>query len=290
MSNDLKYNTRFAPSNSGNLHCGSVRTAYLNWLAARSTGGKFILRIDDTNADKSSDVYTANIIDTMNWLGLDYDHTFSQSSRFDVYLSRAMDLVNQGKGVYKDGAICLKINDRLNSWTDAANGLIKITDDDLLHANGMVLIKSDGSPTYHFASVVDDIDMGINLIIRGTDHITNTSKHVFLYDALNAPVPKFAHIGLIFDGGKKISKRDGAASVIDMKLRGYHPDAILNLLIKMGWSHPDATFDQSNPLLDKSLALKVFNQGKFRARSSTVDKIKLDWLNDKYNKKQDKIS
>jgi glutamyl-tRNA synthetase len=283
--NDLKYNTRIAPSPTGNPHVGTIRTAYLNWLSARSSGGKFILRIDDTDKARSFDVYTQNIIDTMKWLGLDYDLIFKQSDRFDFYKQKALQLIDSGKAYYKDDAICFKITKHIDHWKDSIKGNIKITADDISHIDNMVLIKKDGSPTYHFASVLDDIDMNINLIIRGVDHITNTSKHVYLYDAFNVNVPTFTHIGLIFDGVKKISKRDGVASVLDMRLNGYSADAILNLLIKMGWSNLDSDFDKKNPLLDKELALKVFKNGNFKANPSKMDMLKLDWLNKKYNSK-----
>ncbi len=274
-------NTRIAPSNTGKSHIGFVRTAYINYLAARNTGGKFILRIDDTDKVRSQDIFTQDIISTLNWLGLDFDLTFSQSSRYDRYTQVAKQLIDAGKAITIDGAVCLNASFTIKSWTDSIAGDINIADDKFDSTKNLVLLRSDGTPTYHFASVIDDIDYGIDWIIRGTDHLDNTAKHVYIYDAIGAPLPKFSHIGLIFYQGKKISKRDGVSSM-DNYIQNHTPDAVLNSVLKMGWSHTDPNIDKTHPLIDKDLAIKMFDQGNLRSQKSTLDLDRLNWLNKKY--------
>lgn len=276
-------NTRIAPSPTGKAHIGFVRTAYLNYLAARSAGGKFILRIDDTDKLRSQDIYTQDLIATLNWLGLDCDLIFSQSSRFDRYSQVAKQLLDSGKAILKDGAVCLNVDHTITFWTDSISGDIKITDDKFDAIKNLVLLRSDGTPTYHFASVIDDIDFDINWIIRGTDHLDNTSKHVYIYDAMNAPFPKFSHVGLIFYQSKKISKRDGVANMDSYN--DVHPSAILNSVLKMGWSHSDPNIDKIHPLIDKDLAIQIFNQGHLRSQKATLDLDKLKWFDKKYKSK-----
>lgn len=276
-------NTRIAPSPTGKAHIGFVRTAYLNYLAARSTGGKFILRIDDTDKLRSQDIYTQDLIATLNWLGLDADMLFYQSSRYDRYAKVAQDLIDSNKAIVKDGAVCLNPDFTIKSWTDSIAGNIIIADDKFNAIKNLVLLRSDGTPTYHFASVVDDIDFDIDWIIRGTDHLDNTSKHVYIYDAMNAPLPKFSHVGLIFYQGKKISKRDGVANMDSYN--DIHPSAILNSVLKMGWSHSDPNIDKTHPLIDKDLAIQIFNQGHLRSQKATLDLDRLKWLDKKYKSK-----
>ena len=276
-------NTRISPSPTGKSHIGFVRTAYLNYLAARSTGGKFLLRIDDTDKARSQDIYTQDLIATLNWLGLDIDLLFHQSSRYDRYSQVANDLINSGKAIIKDGAVCLNVDYTIKFWTDSIAGDIKIADDKFDAIKNLVLLRSDGTPTYHFASVIDDIDFDINWIIRGTDHLDNTSKHVYLYDVMNAPLPKFSHVGLIFYQGKKISKRDGIANMDSYN--DIHTSAILNTVLKMGWSHSNSNIDKIYPLIDKDLAIQIFNQGHLRSQKATLDLDKLKWFDKKYKSK-----
>ncbi len=281
-------NTRIAPSPTGKSHIGFVRTAYLNYLAAKNTGGKFILRIDDTDKLRSQDIFTQDLISTLNWLGLDADMLFYQSSRYDRYQKVAQDLIDSGKAINIDGAICLNADFTIKSWDDSIAGKINIADDKFDSIKNLVLLRSDGTPTYHFASVIDDVDMDINWIIRGTDHLDNTAKHVYIYDAIGAPLPKFSHVGLIFYQGKKISKRDGVSSMDSY--RDYHPSAILNLVLKLGWSHKDPNIDKIYPLIDKDLAIKIFNQGNLRSQKSTIDLDRLKWLDKKYKAKYKSIA
>ena len=278
------YITRIAPSPSGSVHIGNARTAYLNWLAARASGGKFILRIDDTDLARSKSEYVDTIIDTMKWLGLDYDELVFQSNRFDSYRELAHRF--NGNFTYEeDGAIKFKLpdfkDDLPQSWHDEIGGDIKITDDDFQRMNGTVLIRADGTPTYNWASVIDDMDMGINFIIRGVDHITNTAKQVIFWHLLGHKIEKFAHVGLIGEKGKPLSKREGAASMLYYRERGYDPDAVLNFLVRMGWS--PTKDDKSTAILPKEKVLELFfTGGKMRSSLANMDLQKLEAFDRKY--------
>lgn len=281
-------NTRIAPSPTGKAHIGFVRTAYLNYLAARNSGGKFILRIDDTDKSRSQDIYTQDLISTLNWLDLDADMLFYQSSRYNRYTQVAKQLLDSEKAIMIDGATCLNADFTIKSWNDSIAGDIFIADDKFDSIKNLVLLRSDGSPTYHFASVVDDIDFDINWIIRGTDHLDNTAKHVYIYNAIGASLPKFSHVGLIFYQGSKLSKRDGMSNMDNY--RDYCPDAILNTVLKMGWSHSNPNIDKVYPLIDKDLAIQIFNQGHLRSQKATLDLDRLKWLDKKYKSKYKIVS
>ncbi|MDP2980891.1 MAG: glutamate--tRNA ligase family protein, partial [Candidatus Omnitrophota bacterium] len=229
---------RFAPSPTGYLHIGSVRTALFNWLYARSQGGVFILRIEDTDQKRSSDIYMEEIIADMKWLGLNWDEgPYFQTKRFDIYKSYAQKLLEK-ELAYKDGeAIIFKIPDIKVKIYDLVHGEIEV-DNALI--DDLVLMKSDGSPAYNFACVVDDIEMQITHVIRGDDHISNTNKQVAVYDALGVKPPKFAHIPLILGPDKApLSKRFGAVSINDYRKMGYLPQALVNYLSLLGWSPGD---------------------------------------------------
>lgn len=295
----ILFNTRIAPSPTGDMHIGTARTAYFNWLASRISGGKFLLRIDDTDQKRNDPEYIKVIFDTMKWLDLDYDEVVYQSSRFDRYLEKAAELVSKGFAVEKDGAIILSIpEDILNNfrknfhWSDWNIGDILITEDDLSHINGSVIIKSDKSPAYNFASVVDDIDLGTTLIIRGVDHITNTSKQVVIF-ALLAPeslstheaTPKFAHLGLICIKNKPLSKRDGASSMLHYMNAGFDPDAMLNFLARLGWG--PIVDDKTTALLSREKMLELFlEHGKMRNQNAGFDLGKLESFDRKYKAKK----
>ena len=293
-----KINTRIAPSPTGDMHLGTARTAYFNWLAAKASGGSFILRIDDTDISRSDPKFSQVILDTMSWLGLDYDSLIYQSKRFNVYKDIADKLLKNGQAQKNDGAIILSpihpenIND---SWYDDIAGNIIISDDDkILIKNGIVLIKSDGSPTYHFASVIDDIQFGINFVIRGKDHTTNTARQVVLYNCLkfilheyDYSLPRYAHIGLIRKDGAKLSKRDGAASMLWYKHQGYDPDAMLNFMARLGWS--PTVDDKTTALLPREKMLEIFlTGGKMRNSDANMDIVKLDSYNRKYKARKGK--
>lgn len=285
--------TRIAPSPTGDMHIGTARTAYFNWLAARASKGKFILRIDDTDQKRNDPAYTQVIFDTMKWLGLDYDELVYQSSRFDFYKNTARMLVSDEWAEEKDGAITLKLKKSHNypvSWKDEIKGEIKITQDDMDNMDGMVLIKSDGSPSYNFCSTLDDIQMGVNFIIRGVDHITNTAKQVVLWNIVNGlifgnAIPRFAHLGLICIGNKPMSKRDGASSMLHYMNAGYDSDAMLNFLARVGWGPTND--DKTTAVLPRERMLELFlTGGKMKSQPSGFDLGKLESFDRKYKSRK----
>jgi glutamyl-tRNA synthetase len=280
----MKYNTRIAPSPSGYFHLGTARTAYFNWLAARASGGKFILRIDDTNTAKSQDQFVDVIYAAMDYLGLDFDLTFKQSDRLDRYKQVIDKLVADDKAYHADGAVFLKHTLVQQNFTDGASGsMIPVTKLDLDFIKDMVLMKSDGMPTYHFANVVDDIDYDINFVIRGNDHTNNTMKQIAIYEALGATIPKYAHIGLLCDlkTGKKLSKSDGAKSLLDYQADGIDADAMNNFLLRLGWG--PKVDDKTTAMLPRDRALQLFlDGGNLRGVHSKVDFQKLASYDKKY--------
>ena len=279
------YNTRIAPSPTGNMHLGTLRTAYFNWLAARSTGGEFILRIDDTDLERSDTKYTDVILDTMDWLGLNADRVFCQSERLDRYREVADSLIRTNQAaVVENGAVKLTTDLIPDEWTDRAFGKLVVSDREKELSSGLILMKADGMPTYNFASVVDDMDFGINLIIRGQDHIQNTSKQISLFRNLMANLPEFAHVGLIHYKGKKLSKRDDAASVLFYRDAGYDPDAMLNFLLRLGWGpHNEG---KEHKVIDRDFALKIFLEGKLSSKSSNMALDMLEAYDRKYKAKK----
>lgn len=288
------YNTRIAPSPTGYFHLGTARTAYFNYLIAKATGGRFILRIDDTDTDRNKDDYYKCIFDTFNWLNLKYDHLDYQSKRLDFYNTVAKKLVDKGRAIVLDnGAIALNYTTNLpTTWTDSIAGVMKITDDDLKNISNLILMKSDGMPTYNFASILDDIDMNVNWIIRGVDHIKNTPKQIAIINAVSDILRtfdiKFTHVGLIHhnvDGkSKKMSKRDGAMGVLDYKDSGYISDALLNHILKLGWGHSDPLFDKKYKIITRQDAVDLINFGKFRSIAASHDIKKLDSINKEWLK------
>lgn len=281
-------NTRIAPSPTGNFHVGSARTAYHNWLVARATGGSFILRIDDTDAERSNPLYTKNIIDSLEWLNIDYDKIYYQSERLEIYRKYADRLKEDGLAYStENGAILFSPKTWVDSWDDTIAGEIQVNDRDREIISGMPLMKSDGMPTYNFASVVDDIELGVDTIMRGTDHINNTSKQVNLLLAIGGisllQKFKFTHIGLIHFKSRRLSKREGANSVFDYRDAGILPEALLNFILRMGWSPSDPQFDSKFPLVNQEQAISmILTAGKFNSSDSNFDEGKLAWYNKKY--------
>ena len=209
---------RFAPSPTGYLHIGGARTALFNWLYARANKGQFVLRIEDTDVNRSEKKYLDEILDSLKWLGLNWDEIHYQSKRPDVYKQHVDKLLEEGKAVHSEGAIIYPVPDKEIKVYDVIRGEIEF---DASEIKAQVLIKSDGTPTYNFACTVDDAEMGITHVIRGDDHISNTPKQVLLYDALGYKVPKFAHLPLILcnDGGR-LCKRTGATAISEYKAMG----------------------------------------------------------------------
>jgi glutamyl-tRNA synthetase len=264
---------RFAPSPTGNLHIGSARTALFNWLYARAQSGKFILRIEDTDKNRSSDVFLKEIISSLEWLGMNWDEgPYFQSKRQDIYLSYADKLLQQGLA-YKDGeAVIFKIPQEKIKIYDLVHGEIEV-DNSLI--GELVLMKSDGSPAYNFACVVDDMDMQISHIIRGDDHISNTNKQIALYNALGVKPPKFAHIPLILAPDKsRLSKRFGAVAISEYREKGYLPQAMVNYLALLGWSPGDNREFMDTPQIIKKFSLKKVNKC-----GAEFNEDKLRWLN-----------
>ena len=277
----MKYTTRIAPSPTGDFHIGTARTAYFNWLAAKASGGRFLLRIDDTDTARNDPASVTVIYDCLDWLDLKPDAIIRQSGRNNRYTKIANDLLDRGLAMRADNGAVLMKNGASTGWHDMIRGNREpgAAAHDL--ARDQVLIKADGQAVYHFASVVDDIDMGVNLVIRGIDHDTNTWRHAGLYTALGADLPVFAHVGLITRDGKKISKRDDAASLLRYRDDGIDADAMLNFLLRMGWA--PRRDDKSTSLIDRDRAVKMFlDHGKMRSSPAALDLQKLHSFDRKY--------
>lgn len=275
MTSAPVYHTRFAPSPTGDLHLGNLRTAYFNWLGARSTGGRFSLRIDDTDADRNTAGSIDNILSVLDWCDLDYDVMVRQSDRADLYRSAADQLLASGVAYHKDGAVMMN-GDAGDSFNDRVSGVCRITDRRTL--SDLVLIRSDGTATYHFANVVDDLDMGINLVIRGADHLSNTPRHIAIARALGADYPATAHVGLIHYQKRKMSKRDAVGSVNSLRDAGVDPRALLNYINRLGWA-PTVDNGQDAWIIPRDRALDLFwTGGSMKAKSSNFDDAQFNWL------------
>lgn len=274
---------RFAPSPTGFLHIGGARTALFNWMYAKALGGKFILRIEDTDRVRSSQEYLDEILDSMKWLGLSWDEYYKQSDRFELYMKYAQQLLDEGKA-YKEAkedgsgeAIILKMPQKVIKIYDLIRNEIVV---DTKELKDQVLIKSDGSPAYSFACVVDDALMEITCVIRGEDHISNTPKQVVIYEALGFKVPKFAHLPLILDDERaRLSKRAGAVAVTDYRAQGFLPEAVVNYLLLLGWSPGN---NQEKVVLAN--AIKTFSIKKVNKAGAAFSMDKLKWLNGQYIK------
>lgn len=307
--------TRFAPSPTGFLHVGGVRTALFSWLYAKRHKGVFILRVEDTDRERSTKESVQAIIDGMHWLGLDCDEgPFYQTDRYPRYLSIAKQLLDEEKAYrcycskerlesLREAQLAAKEKPRYDghcrlknlpegdtphvvrfknpsvghvSFSDQVYGDIHVENSEL---DDLILIRSDGNPTYNFAVVVDDWDMGITHVIRGDDHINNTPRQINLFKALNAPVPVFAHLPMILgDDGKRLSKRHGAVSVLQFKEMGFLPHALLNYLVRLGWSHGDQEIFSIEEMIAN------FDLDHVSRGVSSFNYDKLYWLNQHYQK------
>jgi len=271
---------RFAPSPTGFLHIGGARTALFNWMYAKAQGGQFVLRIEDTDLVRSKPEYLQEILDSMKWLGLTWDEYYKQSDRFELYRQYADQLLSEGKA-YKDGeAVILKVLEKSIKVYDLIRGEIVVDSKEL---KDQVLMKSDGSPTYSFACVIDDALMEISCVIRGEDHISNTPKQILIYEALGFKVPKFAHLPLIMDPeGGRMSKRFGATAVTEYRTQGYLSQAIVNYLMLLGWSPGN-----NQEKVTMASALKTFSIKKINKAGAAFSIEKLQWLNGQYIKEMD---
>jgi len=301
--------TRFAPSPTGFLHIGGARTALFNWLFARNQGGKFLLRIEDTDRERSTDAATQAIIEGLEWLGLDHDgEIVHQFSRMDRHAKIAQRLLEQGKAYHcycsaqelatmreagiaydrrwrdktpADAPVGVKPSLRLKSplegevlVRDHVRGEVRVPAGQL---EDLVILRSDGTPTYNLAVVVDDHDMGVTHIIRGDDHLTNAAKQVVIYQLMGWAAPEFAHVPLIHGpDGAKLSKRHGALGVDAYRAMGYLPEALRNYLLRLGWSHGD------DEIISTKQATEWFNLEGIGKSPSRFDFVKLENLNGTY--------
>ena len=306
---------RFAPSPTGYLHVGGARTALFNWLLARKQGGKFVLRIEDTDVARSTRESVDAILQGMEWLGLDWDEgPFYQSERFPVYREFVEKLLAEGKA-YKcfctpeeleerreqamregrkpkyDGT-CRNRTEELpdrpytvrfkaphegvTAFDDLIKGRIAFNNEEL---DDLIIQRSDGTPTYNFVVVIDDATMGITTVIRGDDHVNNTPRQILLYEALGYPVPRFAHVPMILGADKtRLSKRHGATSVMAYRDMGFLPEAMVNYLVRLGWSHGDQEIFSRDELIEK---FSIEAVGK---SAGVFNPDKLLWLNHHYIK------
>ncbi len=308
--------TRFAPSPTGYLHIGGLRTALFNWLWARKNGGRFILRIEDTDLSRNSDKAVRAILEAFDWVGLNYDGEVEyQSKRFDIYKEYIQKLLKEGKAYYcymskeeldalreeqqkrgerprydrryrdfdgeppKGVQPVVRIKAPLEGdivFEDGIKGTVTIRADEL---DDFIIARSDGTPTYNFVVAVDDALMGVTDVIRGDDHLYNTPKQILVYRALGLNIPRFYHVPMILnESGKKLSKRDGAMDVMEYKRMGYLPEALLNFLVRLGWSYKD------QEIFSLEEMQKLFDPSDINKSASAYNLSKLDWLNSHYIK------
>jgi glutamyl-tRNA synthetase len=265
---------RFAPSPTGYLHLGSARTALFNWLYARHAGGRFLLRIEDTDMARSDVRFLDEILRDMRWLGMDWDgEPIFQSKRFALYKRKAEELLARGKA-YKEGeAIIYRMEKgRTIEVKDMIHGTITFHTDEI---KDQVMIKSDGSPSYNFACVIDDAELEITHILRGDDHISNTPKQVLFYEAFGLKPPQFGHMPLILGpDGAKLSKRHGGVAVEEYRKEGFLPEALMNYLILLGWFP-----GEEREVLTRKEAVELFDISHMSAVQAKFDIQKLRWLN-----------
>ena len=281
---------RIAPSPTGQLHIGNARTALFNWLYAKANNGTFLVRIDDTDTERSTKEFQKDITENLKWLGLHWDEgievggshdSYKQSSRLDRYQEVAEDLLSRNLAYEDDGAIRFKVpNDGSIEFKDYIRGdmLFNLSD-----VEDFVILRSDKSPTYHLASTVDDIDYGITIIARGEDILSSTPKHIMLMKAMDTSLPDFCHLPLLFGpDGKKLSKRHGDTSVEAFKNKGILSEAMFNYLCLLGWS-PGNDLEQ----FDINTAISKFDLKNVLPNSAIFDEKKLLWLNGLYIRSTD---
>jgi glutamyl-tRNA synthetase len=267
---------RFAPSPTGYLHVGGARTALFDWLFARKNKGTFILRIEDTDVERSSEDMSRGILEAMDWLGLHWDEgPYYQSKRLDLYRETAERLVSAGFAYHDEGAVRFRVPEGRVTYEDAVFGEISVESDTI---ENFVLLRSDKHPTYHLSVVVDDIDMGISHVVRGADHISNTPKQILLYRALGASLPVFAHLPLILGPDKtRMSKRHGATSVMAYHEQGILPEAMRNFLALLGWSPGN-----DREMFDDRELIQAFSLQGISKANAVFNPEKLAWFNAQY--------
>src|SRR5438034_492668 len=274
----MSIRVRFAPSPTGYLHVGGARTALFNWLYARHEGGKFLLRIEDTDKERSSEEHTRVILDSLTWLGLDWDEALVfQGARIKRHQETADKLLAEGKAYLDDGAIRLTVPPGEIAWDDAVHGRISFQGADI---KDFVILRSDRTPLYNLAVVVDDLDMQITHVLRGDDHISNTPKQIALYRALGggAALPVFGHVPMINGpDGKKLSKRHGATAVGDYQHMGILPAAMRNFLALLGWS-PGG----DREIMTREEMVRLFAFAGIQQKSAIFDMTKLEWMIGQY--------
>ena len=273
----MSVRVRMAPSPTGFLHIGSVRTALFNWLFARHTGGEFLLRIENTDTNREVEEATAQIQDSLRWLGIDWDGPVTfQLDSVDKCRALAAQLVDEGKAYEDDGAIRFRMPDEGSTvWEDVVLGRIEYPNKEL---EDVVILRSDGRPTYNFASPVEDAQDGITHVLRGPDHVTNTPKQINILRALGSDLPVYGHVPNVNGAdGKKLSKRHGAVTVDEFRRSGYLPAALVNYLALLGWSYDDHT-----TVMSRHELVERFTLDRIKASPATFDYEKLDWLNGVY--------
>ena len=306
--------TRFAPSPTGVLHVGGARTALFCWLYSKQVDGRFVLRIEDTDLERSTAESVQAILDAMQWLGLDYDEgPYYQTQRFDRYLEVIKQLIEQGHAYYcecsrerlddlREQQMAAKQKPRYDGccrdlglqpeadrpvvvrFKNPRQGVVNFNDHvkgDICVSNSelddLIIARSDGSPTYNLSVVVDDMDMGITHVLRGDDHVNNTPRQINILKALAAPVPEYAHVPMILgDDGKRLSKRHGAVGVMEYAAAGYLPEALLNYLVRLGWSHGDQEIFTLQEMID------YFSLDGLNKSASSFNTDKLKWVNQQY--------
>jgi len=309
----MSIKTRFAPSPTGYLHVGGARTALFSWLHAKKNKGQFVLRIEDTDLERSTQASVDAILEGMDWLGLDYDEgPYYQTQRFERYKEIIQQLLNQGDAYYcycskeslealREEQMANKEKPRYNGkcrdhaeiiegvspvirfrnpeegvviLEDAVKGQITVANKEL---DDLIIARSDGTPTYNLTVVVDDMDMGITDEVRGDDHVNNTPRQINILKALKAELPRYAHLPMILgDDGARLSKRHGAVSVMQYRDEGYLPEALLNYLVRLGWSHGD------QELFSREEMITLFDLKDVNVSASAFNTEKLLWINHQY--------
>src|SRR3954465_15130759 len=273
---------RFAPSPTGELHIGGARTALYNWLLARRHGGQLVLRIEDTDRERSTPENVAQILDALTWLELDWDEgPISQADRVGRHEEEIKRLLDDGAAYEDEGAVRLRVPDEGSTTVhDVIRGEIVFEHEAI---DDFVIARSDGSPLYNLAVAVDDRDMGITHVIRGADHISNTPRQLMILEALGSRPPVFAHLPLLHGtDGKKLSKRHGAAWVQELRDQGYLPAAIRNYLALLGWG-----FDDSTEYFTTEQLIESFSLERVSKSPAVFDEQKLRWMNGRYLREMD---